>query len=116
MKDEEIEELSGKPDSNDDGEKRKLSTDSNPAAKKIILNRNSIIEEVKVDQPKNEDIALGMSSDQPQKRIIKLSELGTKEVRFRGYLVIHEKQMVIYDYLFVIAFRDESKKIWCSTI
>ncbi|KAK0081159.1 hypothetical protein PV325_012685 [Microctonus aethiopoides] len=77
--DEEIEELSGKPDSNDDGEKRKLSTDSNPAAKKIILNRNSIIEEVKVDQPKNEDIALGMSSDQPQKRIIKLSELGTKE-------------------------------------
>lgn len=80
-KDEEIEELSTKPDSQEIGEKRKLSTESNAgSAKKIVLNRNPIIEEVKIDQAKDEDkVEKAASDSQPEKKVIKLSELGVKE-------------------------------------
>ncbi|XP_043288614.1 SAP domain-containing ribonucleoprotein [Venturia canescens] len=79
--DEEIEELSSKPDSQEIGEKRKLSTESNTGStKKIVLNRNPIIEEVKIDQTKDEDKDEKAASDsQPEKKVIKLSELGVKE-------------------------------------
>ncbi|XP_034945767.1 SAP domain-containing ribonucleoprotein [Chelonus insularis] len=77
--DEELEELSSKPDSQDVGEKRKTSDDSNPVTKKIVLNRNSIIEDVKVNPLKTEEHSENNDSGQPQKRIIKLSELGPKE-------------------------------------
>lgn len=83
FKDEEIEELSIKPDSQDTGEKRKLSVETPPpaSAKKIILNRNSVIEEIKVDDVKknNDDSKDSSDGQQPEKKIIKLSELGVKE-------------------------------------
>ncbi|XP_008550682.1 SAP domain-containing ribonucleoprotein [Microplitis demolitor] len=79
--DEEIEELSPeKPDSQEVGEKRKLSTDNNPvSAKKIVLNRNSVIEEIKVDKPSTEEAPKPAETIEPQKRVIKLSEVGIKE-------------------------------------
>lgn len=81
MQDEEIEELSSKPDSQEVGEKRKLSTESTAGStKKIVLNRKAIIEEVKVDEAKEDQIATKISGDsQPEKKVIKLSELGVKE-------------------------------------
>ncbi|XP_015123573.1 SAP domain-containing ribonucleoprotein isoform X2 [Diachasma alloeum] len=79
--DEEIEELSTKPDSQDVGEKRKSTEDSSPIqAKKIILNRNPVIEEVKVDEPEEkEEKSEGADDSGPAKKVIKLSELGVKE-------------------------------------
>ncbi|XP_074096981.1 SAP domain-containing ribonucleoprotein [Cotesia typhae] len=81
LEDEEIEELTPeKPDSQEVGEKRKLSTDTNPvSAKKIVLNRNSIIEEIKVDKSNNEEPPKSVEAAEPQKRVIKLSEVGIKE-------------------------------------
>lgn len=83
LEDEEIEELSSKPDSQDIGEKRKLPIDDTApvAAKKIILNRNSHIEEFKIDEVKknDENSKDGSESSQSDKKIIKLSELGVKE-------------------------------------
>lgn len=81
--DEEIEELSGKPDSQEIPEKRKLSIESNNTnAKKIILNRKPVLEEIKNDQvEKKENKGVKISEDDvpPEKKIIKLSELSTKE-------------------------------------
>ncbi|EFN82601.1 SAP domain-containing ribonucleoprotein isoform X1 [Harpegnathos saltator] len=80
--DEEIEELSSKPDSQELPEKRKLSTDSNNGnAKKIVLNRKSVLEEIKNDQvEKNENKSVKSPEAVPsEKKIIKLSELGVKE-------------------------------------
>lgn len=71
-----------KPDSQEVGEKRKLSTDNNPvSAKKIVLNRNSVIEEIKVDKPSTEEAPKPAETIEPQKRVIKLSEVGIKEVK-----------------------------------
>lgn len=64
-------------------EKRKLSVESNNTnAKKIVLNRKPVLEEIKNDQvEKNENINIKESdSASPEKKIIKLSELSTKEV------------------------------------
>ncbi|XP_053970756.1 SAP domain-containing ribonucleoprotein isoform X2 [Hylaeus volcanicus] len=78
--DEEIEELSSKPDSQESNEKRKLSTESNMSAKKIVLNRKPIIEEVKNDLIEKTEIDTKTIDAAPQeKKIIKLSELGVKE-------------------------------------
>lgn len=78
---EETEELTTKPDSQEEPEKRKLSNDeNNTATKKIILNRKNIIEEVKVDvaekKETNDDKLL---EAEPEKKLIKLSELNTNE-------------------------------------
>lgn len=81
--DEEIEEFSSKPDSQEPlPEKRKLSTESNNVnAKKIVLNRKPVLEEIKDDQvEKNENKNIKMPEIiPPEKKIIKLSELGVKE-------------------------------------
>ncbi|KAG5320637.1 SARNP protein, partial [Acromyrmex heyeri] len=84
--DEEIEELSSKPDSQETPEKRKLSIDNitnNSNAKKIVLNRKSVLEEIKNDQMEKKENkgAKVIESDDapPEKKIIKLSELSTKE-------------------------------------
>ncbi|KYM81309.1 SAP domain-containing ribonucleoprotein [Atta colombica] len=84
--DEEIEELSSKPDSQETPEKRKLSIDNitnNSNAKKIVLNRKSVLEEIKNDQmekKENKGVKVIESDDAPpEKKIIKLSELSTKE-------------------------------------
>ncbi|XP_018394406.1 PREDICTED: SAP domain-containing ribonucleoprotein [Cyphomyrmex costatus] len=80
--DEEIEELSNKPDSHEIPEKRKLSIESNNSnAKKIVLNRKSVLEEIKNDQvEKKENKGAKVIEDAPpEKKIIKLSELSTKE-------------------------------------
>ncbi|XP_024943972.1 SAP domain-containing ribonucleoprotein isoform X2 [Cephus cinctus] len=79
--DEEIEELSSKPDSHEITEKRKLSTDSNIGnPKKIVLNRNPIIEEIQIDQKKeNENDSKKSESGASEKKVIKLSQLGVKE-------------------------------------
>ncbi|CAL1682662.1 unnamed protein product [Lasius platythorax] len=80
--DEEIEELSSKPDSQVLPEKRKLSVESNNTnVKKIVLNRKPVLEEIKNDQvEKNENKNIEEPDDAPpEKKIIKLSELSTKE-------------------------------------
>lgn len=79
--DEEIEELSSKPDSQEVSEKRKLSTESNVSAKKIVLNRKPVIEEIKNEQSEKIEADTKAASDTapPEKKIIKLSELGIKE-------------------------------------
>lgn len=84
LQDEEIEELSGKPDSQEIPEKRKLSIESNNTnVKKVVLNRKPVLEEIKNDQvEKKENKGTKISEDDapPEKKIIKLSELSTKEV------------------------------------
>lgn len=78
--DEEIEELSNKPDSQEGSEKRKLSTESNVSAKKIVLNRKPVIEEIKNEQTeKIESDTKTIEIVPPERKIIKLSELGIKE-------------------------------------
>ncbi|KAF3429947.1 hypothetical protein E2986_01240 [Frieseomelitta varia] len=78
--DEEIEELSNKPDSQEGSEKRKLSTESNVSAKKIVLNRKPVIEEIKNEQTeKIETDTKTIEIVPPERKIIKLSELGIKE-------------------------------------
>ncbi|XP_014611145.1 PREDICTED: SAP domain-containing ribonucleoprotein [Polistes canadensis] len=79
--DEEIEELSSKPDSQEISEKRKLSVESNVGnTKKIVLNRKPVIEDVKLDEvEKHETDTKSSENTSPEKKIIKLSELGTKE-------------------------------------
>lgn len=79
--DEEIEELSSKPDSQEISEKRKLSVESNVGnTKKIVLNRKPVIEDVKLDEAeKHETDTKSSENISPEKKIIKLSELGTKE-------------------------------------
>lgn len=78
--DEEIEELSSKPDSQEVNEKRKLSTESNTSAKKIVLNRKPVIEETKSESiEKTETDVKSTEIAPPEKKIIKLSELGVKE-------------------------------------
>ncbi|XP_032678395.1 SAP domain-containing ribonucleoprotein isoform X2 [Odontomachus brunneus] len=80
--DEEIEELSSKPDSQELSKKRKLSTESNNGnTKKVVLNRKSVLEEIKNDQvEKNENKSVKSAEAAPsEKKIIKLSELGVKE-------------------------------------
>ena len=72
--------MSSKPDSQEVGEKRKLSTESNTGSiKKIVLNRNPVIEEVKIDLAKDDAASKILDSAQPEKKVIKLSELGVKE-------------------------------------
>lgn len=64
-------------------EKRKLSVENNNTnAKKIVLNRKPVLEEIKNDQvEKNENKNVKESDTaSPEKKIIKLSELSTKEV------------------------------------
>ncbi|KAL6259691.1 hypothetical protein P5V15_009606 [Pogonomyrmex californicus] len=80
--DEEIEELSSKPDSQEIPEKRKLSIESNNTnAKKIVLNRKPVLEEIKNDQveKKENKTVKVLEVTPPEKKIIKLSELSTKE-------------------------------------
>ncbi|KAK2576679.1 hypothetical protein KPH14_005340 [Odynerus spinipes] len=79
--DEEIEELSSKPDSQEINGKRKLSVESNVGnTKKIVLNRKPVIEDVKIDEvEKQEDDTKSSENAPPEKKIIKLSELGLKE-------------------------------------
>ncbi|XP_017877286.1 SAP domain-containing ribonucleoprotein isoform X1 [Ceratina calcarata] len=78
--DEEIEELSSKPDSQEVNEKRKLSTESNISVKKIVLNRKPVIEDIKNDHAeKIEPDSKITETSQPERKIIKLSELGIKE-------------------------------------
>ncbi|XP_033338936.2 SAP domain-containing ribonucleoprotein isoform X1 [Megalopta genalis] len=78
--DEEIEELSSKPDSQEVNEKRKLSTESNASAKKIVLNRKRVIEETKNELiEKAETDMKSTETVPPERKIIKLSELGVKE-------------------------------------
>ncbi|KAF7390179.1 hypothetical protein HZH68_012036 [Vespula germanica] len=79
--DEEIEELSSKPDSQEINEKRKLSVESNVGnTKKIVLNRKPVIEDIKMDEvEKHNNDTKSSESASPEKKIIKLSELGTKE-------------------------------------
>ncbi|XP_012522377.1 SAP domain-containing ribonucleoprotein isoform X3 [Monomorium pharaonis] len=79
--DEEIEELSNKPDSQEIPEKRKLSIETNNTnAKKIVLNRKPVLEEIKNDQVEKENKGAKVLDDAPpEKKIIKLSELSTKE-------------------------------------
>nr|XP_033338936.1 SAP domain-containing ribonucleoprotein isoform X1 [Megalopta genalis] len=78
--DEEIEELSSKPDSQEVNEKRKLSTESNASAKKIVLNRKPVIEETKNELiEKAETDMKSTETVPPERKIIKLSELGVKE-------------------------------------
>ncbi|XP_076753997.1 SAP domain-containing ribonucleoprotein isoform X2 [Xylocopa sonorina] len=78
--DEEIEELSSKPDSQEINDKRELSTESNISAKKIVLNRKPVIEEIKNEQTvKIEADTKTIESVPLERKIIKLSELGTKE-------------------------------------
>lgn len=78
--DEEIEELSSKPDSQEITSKRKLSTETNTNVKKIVLNRKPAIEEVKIEQTdKHETSAKTSETAAPERKIIKLSELGIKE-------------------------------------
>lgn len=80
--DEEIEELSSKPDSQEIPEKRKLSIESNNTnAKKVVLNRKPVLEEIKNDQvEKNENKGAKVIEDAPpEKKIIKLSEFSTQE-------------------------------------
>ncbi|XP_012145557.1 SAP domain-containing ribonucleoprotein isoform X3 [Megachile rotundata] len=78
--DEEIEELSNKPDSQEVDKKIKLSAESNVNAKKIVLNRKPVIEEVKNEQtekPENDTKITEIAP--PEKKMIKFSELGIKE-------------------------------------
>lgn len=79
--DEEIEELSSKPDSQEVNEKRKLSIESNASAKKIVLNRKPVIEEAKTDDQTEKPDTDTQSTETapPEKKIIKLSEFGAKE-------------------------------------
>ncbi|XP_012522376.1 SAP domain-containing ribonucleoprotein isoform X1 [Monomorium pharaonis] len=81
LQDEEIEELSNKPDSQEIPEKRKLSIETNNTnAKKIVLNRKPVLEEIKNDQVEKENKGAKVLDDAPpEKKIIKLSELSTKE-------------------------------------
>lgn len=80
VQDEEIEELSSKPDSQELVEKRKLSTDSNSGnSKKIVINRNPILEDIQSDLTEKENNNKSDSSE-PEKKVIKLSQLGVKEV------------------------------------
>ncbi|XP_046743563.1 SAP domain-containing ribonucleoprotein [Diprion similis] len=77
--DEEIEELSSKPDSQEVGEKRKLSTESNSGnSKKIVLNRNPILEDIQSELIGKENNNKSDTSE-PEKKVIKLSQLGVKE-------------------------------------
>ncbi|XP_012280979.1 SAP domain-containing ribonucleoprotein [Orussus abietinus] len=76
--DEEIEELTSKPDSQDTNTEEKPSTDVT-SPKKIILNRKSTIEEVQLTE-KTEEAHSNKSNDAPtEKKVIKLSEVGIKE-------------------------------------
>ena len=65
------------------GEKRKLTAENSTMnTKKVILNRNPIIEEVKViSTPVVEEKNGQVKESEPtERKIIKLSELSTKEV------------------------------------
>lgn len=90
MQDEEIEELSSKPDSQEVTEKRKLITENNSTnAKKIVLNRKPVLEEIKNDEMEKNENKYPKLADAgpPEKKIIKLSELGVKEV-IRNYFIV----------------------------
>ncbi|XP_033224222.1 SAP domain-containing ribonucleoprotein isoform X2 [Belonocnema kinseyi] len=95
--DEEIEELASKPDSQESSEKRKLSTDSNGSntsntsnisnlngttnGKKVVLNRKSVIEDIKINEEPKKDTEIPKTTDDavPEKKVIKLSELSMQE-------------------------------------
>ena len=87
--------MASKPDSQETSEKRKLSTDSNASntsnisntngttnGKKIILNRKSIIEDIKINEEPKKDVEIPKTTDDavPEKKVIKLSELSMQEV------------------------------------
>ncbi|KAG7212283.1 hypothetical protein KM043_012610 [Ampulex compressa] len=77
--DEEIEELSSKPDSQEVNGKRKLSVDSNVNVKKIVLNRKPAIEEMKIEEVEKSETNNKAEIIPAERKIIKLSELGVKE-------------------------------------
>lgn len=83
--DEEIEELSNKPDSQETADKRKLSTDSNSNGasngKKIVLNRKTVIEDIKVEEKldKEKETPKTTENTAAEKKVIKLSELSMQE-------------------------------------
>ncbi|XP_063978588.1 SAP domain-containing ribonucleoprotein isoform X2 [Diachasmimorpha longicaudata] len=95
LEDEEIEELSSKPDSQDVGEKRQATEDISPTqAKKIVLHRNRVIEEVKRIEPEEkEEKPEETDTSEPPKKVLKISELGTKErleMRAKRFGVVSE--------------------------
>ncbi|XP_015434656.1 PREDICTED: SAP domain-containing ribonucleoprotein [Dufourea novaeangliae] len=78
--DEEIEELSSKPDSQEVIENRKLSIESNVSAKKIVLNRKPVIEEAKNEPTEKVETEIKIiDTAPPERKMIKLSDLGDKE-------------------------------------
>lgn len=78
--DEEIEELSSKPDSQEVSEKRKLPQDTNTNVKKIVLNRKRAIEESKTESTNKKETKIQTPEAAPtERKIIKLSELSPKE-------------------------------------
>jgi hypothetical protein len=56
--------------------------ENNIGTKKIILNRKNIIEELKVDIIENKEAGSDkmLELEQPEKKVIKLSDLNTNEV------------------------------------
>lgn len=126
FQDEEIEELSSKPDSQVVPQKRKLSMEStnNTSVKKIILNRKPALEEIKNDQIEKDDNKHVKISEvaPPEKKIIKLSQLGIKEVLknlYNLYLKSNLFALIICYFILFDVFeeiRDESKEIWRTII
>ncbi|XP_011494890.1 PREDICTED: SAP domain-containing ribonucleoprotein [Ceratosolen solmsi marchali] len=77
---EETEELSTKIVPPEECDKRKSNDENNIGTKKIILNRKNIIEEVKIDIVENKEAANDKTLEsEPEKKVIKLSELNTNE-------------------------------------
>ena len=66
-----------------------MSTESNVSAKKIVLNRKPVIEEIKNEQSeKIETDAKTIEIVPPERKIIKLSKFGIKEVIFSFFFII----------------------------
>lgn len=71
-----------------------MSTESNVSAKKIVLNRKPVIEEIKNEQTEKIEIdTKAIETAPPEKKIIKLSELGIKEVIFYYILQNYRDQI-----------------------
>ena len=66
-----------------------MSTESNVSAKKIVLNRKPVIEEIKNEQSeKIETDAKTIEIVPPERKIIKLSKFGIKEVIFSFFFIL----------------------------
>ncbi|XP_014221611.1 SAP domain-containing ribonucleoprotein isoform X1 [Trichogramma pretiosum] len=73
--------LSVKPDSQEQPEKRKAEEKIDPPAKKIVLNRKNIVEEIKEDVAKIEEKTSEKPDEtaEPERKVIKLSTVSTTE-------------------------------------